>query len=267
MRRETAMNPIGPLDRGLLDPAREQIAAAELVGFPGRGGVHAMQGHAQRIRWSMRIQSPPCRRTSVCMGHLGVHGIARHRERDRERLERRRVERACRARGRPGPTACSRAARCDRSTRVAARSPKQRTSTGMSRPSASAKLPDDDSRATVECGGYSAGQEEGFHERSVPPPDRPRDARAFRATVRTSMPRSFAACVLLPPVMRSVSSSSRCSMSRAGCRPIRESRRAAGASRPRLLSGRFLGVDPILPGEQHRALDEVLELAHVPGHA
>src|SRR3989442_683257 len=81
---------VGGLDRRLLDPARQEIARAELVGLPGPERLHAVERDDQRD--PVERSDPEPRHVGVPgvgVGDVGVHGIARHRERDRKRLERR----------------------------------------------------------------------------------------------------------------------------------------------------------------------------------
>ena len=59
-------DPVGRLHRRLLDPRREEIAAAELVGLPGRRGSMLCRVTTSGMRWSVRIQSPAMSAYQVC---------------------------------------------------------------------------------------------------------------------------------------------------------------------------------------------------------
>ena len=105
----------------------------------------------------------------VRVSHLGVDGIASHRERDRERLESRRIEGLVPPRpdALPGRVAAQRDAirRFGRGALAEAadlhrHEPAERFG----------ELPDHHARAAVDVRRIFAGQEKGFHERSVPSP-------------------------------------------------------------------------------------------------
>ena len=103
----------------------------------------------------------------VRVSHLRVDGIAGHRERDRERLEGRRVERLVRAGADPVPGRV--AAQRDAIRRLGRGALAEAADLHRHEPAERlGELSDDDSRAAVDVWRIFAGQEKGFHERSVP---------------------------------------------------------------------------------------------------
>ncbi len=75
--------------RGLLDPRRHEVAAAELIGLPGAQRLHAVQRDDERD--AVERADPErahVRVPRVGVHDVGVHLVARHGQADRERLQR-----------------------------------------------------------------------------------------------------------------------------------------------------------------------------------
>ncbi len=161
-------DPVGRLHRRLLDPAREEVAAAELIGLPRPERLHAVERHAEGD--PVERADPQARHVGVPrvrVSHLGVDGIAGHRERDRERLERRRVQRFVLAG--PDPVPGRVAAQHDAIRRLGGGAVAEAADLHRHEPAERfGQLSHDHSRAPVDVWRVFAGQQKGLHERSVP---------------------------------------------------------------------------------------------------
>ena len=150
------------LDGGRLGPGRHHVAAPELVLLPRAQRLHAVQRHHQRdIEELLHEEAAERRVPGMGVHDVGVDGIGRHREPDRQRLERRRIA--------SGPAAGQALPR-----RIAAHAQAGLGALGVARAEAAhldrrppgerpAQVIDDDARAPVDVGRVLATQEQDVH--------------------------------------------------------------------------------------------------------
>jgi len=155
---------VGRLDGRLLDPGRQEVPGAELIGLPGPERLQAVERDDERD--PVERPNPEPRHVGVPgvgVSDVGVHGITGHRERDRERLERRGEARPVRAPAEalPRRVPANRDAVCARVGRARAKAPDL---DGHAAPEGLRQLVDDDARATVDVWGVLAGEDERLHE-------------------------------------------------------------------------------------------------------
>ena len=161
---------VGRLDRRLLDPRRQEVSGAELVGLPGPERLQAVERDDERD--PVERPNPEPRHVGVPgvgVSDVGVHWIAGHREGDRERLERRGEARSVRT----GAEALPRGVAADRDavlTRVGGTRAEAADLDGHAAREGLRQLVDDDARATVDMGGILAREDERLHEAASPSP-------------------------------------------------------------------------------------------------
>ena len=86
----TAMIGVGALERGLLDPARDAVAAAELLGLPRPQRLEAVRGDDVRDAVQQLGEvAGAVRVPGVRVHEVGARDVLRHLQVDAERRERR----------------------------------------------------------------------------------------------------------------------------------------------------------------------------------
>ena len=130
---------VGGLERGLLAPARQRVAAAELLGLPRPQRLEAVDGRDVRhVVHELREMAAEVRVPGVAVDDVGALGARGHREVDRHRAQRREVRRLAAERvpgavgvdlGRAARRAAGRRPRRGRGRRSASASSRARYST------------------------------------------------------------------------------------------------------------------------------------------